>query len=277
MTVVSHNPGQADTSTAAGKVLAVLNAFVGNQVTMSLAELAVRTALPKPTCHRLLGVLEGWGFVERTPDRRYRLTLKLFELGGVVQNRLRIRDVALPYMQDLVVSTREIVNLARLDGCEVLYLERLGGHQALGRCPSRLAGRMPASCTGIGKAILAFSPPELLDTVVSEGLSALTPYSITDPGRFSAALAEIRRTGVSYDYQESRLGLSCAAAPIFGAGGDVVAAMSVAGGTERLDVTAVAAAVRASALAVSRALGFRPAPPGAASARPAATDCRNVS
>lgn len=258
MSVADPGPQPAGTSTAAGKMLAILDAFIGSQGTVGLAELAVRTGLPKPTCHRLLAILEDWGGVERTADRRYRLALKIFELGGVVQNRLRVREAALPFMQDLVVSTREIVNLARLEGHDVLYLERLAGHRALGRCPSRLAGRMPASCTGIGKAILAFSAAEAVDAVLASGLPALTSYSITDADRFRAALAEIRRTGVAYDYQESRLGLACVAAPIFGPRGEVVAGLSVAGGTERLDVTAVTPAVRTAALAVSRGLGYRP-------------------
>jgi DNA-binding IclR family transcriptional regulator len=245
----------AGAPTAAGKMVAVLEAFRGaHQDSLSLAELAVRAGLSKPTCHRLLSVLEEWGGVERTAVRRYRLGLKMFELGGAVQTRLRIRDVALPYMEDLVVTTGETVNLARLDGPEVLYLERLFGHQG-GRCPSRVGGRMPAACSALGKAILAFSPARVVDEVVRGGLPASTHYSITSPDRFRAALAEIRCSGCAHDYQECRLGLVCVAAPIFGAGGEVVAALSVAGRSERLDVGRVIPAVRAAGLAVSRRLG----------------------
>jgi DNA-binding IclR family transcriptional regulator len=239
-------------------MVAVLDAFRGDQVSLSLADLAIRTGLSKPTCHRLLSALEEWGGVERTDGRRYRLGLRMFELGGAVQRRLRVREIALPYMEDLVALTGSSVNLAQLDGTDVLYLERLGGHQA-GRCPSRLAGRMPACCSGLGKAILAFSPPEVVEEVIRAGLPALTPYSITSPDRFRATLAEIRRSGYVQDYQPCRLGLVCVAAPIFGADGAPVAALAVAGASERLDAGRAILALGAATESVSRRLQRRPA------------------
>jgi DNA-binding IclR family transcriptional regulator len=234
-------------------MVAVLDAFRGDQVSLSLSDLAVRTGLSKPTCHRLLSVLESWGGVERTEGRRYRLGLRMFELGGAVQRRLRVREVALPFMQDLVVATQETVNLAQLDGTDVLYLERLVGHGAA-RCPSRVAGRVPAACSALGKAMLAFSPPEAVDEVVRCGLWALTPFSTTSPDRFRATLADIRRGGYAVDYQECRLGVVCVAAPICGADGAPVAALSVAGRSERLDPARLVPAVQSAAASISRLL-----------------------
>src|SRR5438874_986197 len=147
-----------DTTTAAGKLLALLDAFGPEQPDFSLAELAVRSGLPKSTTHRILAALELWRGVERSVSGRYRLGIKFFELGGLVPDRLRLREVALPYMEDLLATTREMVHLAKLDGTDVLYIERLVSHRSV-RSPSRVAGRVPATPPGVGPALLAFRPP----------------------------------------------------------------------------------------------------------------------
>jgi DNA-binding IclR family transcriptional regulator len=248
-----------DTTTAAGKLLALLDAFGPEQPDFSLAELAVRAGLPKSTCHRILAVLETWRGVERNASGRYRLGIKFFELGGLVQDRLRIREVALPYMEDLLATTREMVHLAKLDGNDALYIERLVSHRSV-RSPSRVAGRVPATCTGVGKAILAFSQPDIVKSVMAAGLPALTNYSITNPVQFLETLERIRTTGVSFDYEEASLGLNCVAAPIFNHAGMPVAAMSVSGPVGRLSPEALVPAIRAATLAVSRHLGYQPKP-----------------
>jgi IclR family transcriptional regulator, acetate operon repressor len=247
----------ADKSTSAGKLLAILDAFGPDQPDFSLAELSVRAAVPKTTAHRLLAVLEAWRGVERTSSGRYRLGIKFFELGGLVQDRLRLREVALPYMEDLLQSTREMVHLAKLDNNDVLYIERLVSHRSV-RSPSRVAGRVPASCTGVGKAILAFSPADVVKGVISAGLVQMTPYSITNPVMFIESLERIRRDGVSFDREEASIGLACVAAPIFNHNGSVLAAMSVSGPCNRISPDTLIPAIRAATLAVSRHYGYQP-------------------
>ncbi|MGH9034375.1 MAG: IclR family transcriptional regulator [Acidimicrobiia bacterium] len=247
----------ADTTTAAGKLLALLEAFGPEQPDFSLAELAVRAGLPKSTAHRILALLEIWRGVERSAAGRYRLGIRFFELGGLVPDRLRLREVALPYMEDLLATTREMIHLAKLDGTDVLYIERLVSHRSV-RSPSRVAGRVPAPCTGVGKAILAFSPPDVVKTVIAGGLVAMTPYSITNPVVFLETLERIRRTGVSLDREEASIGLACVAAPIFGHDGAVVASMSVSGPVGRISFDSLIPAIRAATLAVSRHLGYQP-------------------
>jgi DNA-binding IclR family transcriptional regulator len=247
----------ADTATAAGKLLALLEAFGPEQPDFSLAELAVRSKLPKSTAHRILALLETWRGVERSAAGRYRLGIRFFELGGLVHDRLRLREVALPYMEDLLATTREMIHLAKLDGIDVLYIERLVSHRSV-RSPSRVAGRVPATCTGVGKAILAFSPPDVVKAVIAGGLVAMTPYSITNPVVFLETLERIRRSGVSLDREEASIGLACVAAPIFGPNGAVVASMSVSGPVGRVSFDSLIPAIRAATLAVSRHLGYQP-------------------
>lgn len=248
------------TDTAAGKLLAILDAFAADQPDYSLAELAARSGLPKSTAHRILKVLEAWRGVERSPSGRYRLGIKLFELGGLVQDRLRLREVALPYMEDLLSTTQEMVHLAKLEDTDVLYIERLVSHRSM-RSPSRVAGRVPANCTGVGKAILAYSPPEVVKRVMAAGMPAMTAYSITTPAVMLAALEEIRAAGVAFDREEARIGMSCVAAPIFNHAGAVVAGISVSGPVGRISPESLVPAVRTAALAVSCHLGFQPRRP----------------
>jgi DNA-binding IclR family transcriptional regulator len=106
----------------------------------------------------------------------------------------------------------------------------------------------------VGKAILAFSPPEIVTARIEAGLVRLSPHTIVTPGALSRELRTIRDEGVSYDRQESDVGIVCAAAPVFGADGNVQGAMSVTGRAERIDLRRMAPAVRTAALALSRSL-----------------------
>ena len=240
--------------------MALLDAFGPEQSDFSLGELASRAELPKSTAHRILGALEQWGGVERSASGRYRVGLKLFELGGLVYGRMRIRELALPYMEDMLTTTHETIHLATLRGAQVVYLERLTSHRSI-PIPSRVAGRFPASCSGVGKAILAFSPREVVIDVMRQGLPALTPYSITSPVIFLEVLEQIRRSGVAYDREEASIGLMCVAAPVLNHAGEAIAAISVSGPVHRIKPEALVPVIRASTLAISRRLGYRPPAP----------------
>jgi DNA-binding IclR family transcriptional regulator len=119
---------------------------------------------------------------------------------------------------------------------------------------------MPAHATGVGKAILAFSPPDIVKARIDAGLQRRTAYTVIMPGPLLRELATIRETGVSYDRQESAMGVVCAAVPVFGPQGRVLGALSVTGRAERLDVERMAPAVRTAGLTLSRELGA-PHPP----------------
>ncbi|MEU7487361.1 IclR family transcriptional regulator [Streptomyces sp. NPDC042319] len=217
-----------------------------------LAELAQRSGLPKPTVHRLAADLVRLGWLERTDDGRYRLGGRLFELGSLVPRRRDLREAALPFLQDLFEATRETVHLGVREGMEVVYLERIHGHDAL-QLPSHIGHSLPLSCTGVGKALLAFCGTELTEEVLSRPLPRLTAHSITDPARMRMALEKTQVSGLAYEEQEAVLGVSCIAAPVF-AGGDAVASLSVAVPRARFRPAQLAPAVRTAALGLSRML-----------------------
>ncbi|NBM14518.1 IclR family transcriptional regulator [Streptomyces sp. GC420] len=234
------------------KAAAILDCFRPDGGAYRLAELAERTGFSKTTTHRLSADLVRLGFLERE-GVGYRLGGRLFELGTLVPRRHGLRETALPFVQDLYEATHETVHLGVLEDHDVVYLERVHGHDPL-PLPSRVGGRLPLHCTGVGKALLAFSGPELTELVLAEPLTGLTPYSITNPDRLRTAVEQVQASGLAYEEQEATLGVCCIAAPVFDGGGTAVAALSVAVPRARFRPAQLAPAVRTAALGLSRTL-----------------------
>jgi len=237
------------------RVIQVLTAFEGEENAVSPAELARRVQLPRSTVHRIVVSLVREGLLERHADQ-VRLGVRLFEIGQRVPRQRVLRDAARPYMQDLREATRQTVHLAILEGSQVVYVDILASPGAP-PLPSRVGGRLPAHATGVGKAMLAFSPPETVRAVLDGGLPRLSERSAVAPGLLASELDRIRRDGVAFDREESGPGIVCAASPVLGAGGDVLGALSVSGWTTRLRLDHVSPAVRTATLALSRSLGHR--------------------
>ncbi|MFJ3673538.1 IclR family transcriptional regulator [Streptomyces sp. NPDC090106] len=233
------------------KAAAVLDCFRPDGGAFRLADIVTRTQLTKTTAFRLCHHLVRLGLLERDGEL-YRLGGTLFELGSLVPRRLALREAALPFLQDLFEATHETVHLAVRDGHEVVYVERIHGHQTLA-LPSRIGGRLPLSCTGVGKALLAFSSPELADEVLAAPLPRLTAHSVSDPARLRTAIEQIQVSALAYEEQEAAIGVSCIASPVFD-GPTAVAALSVAVPLGRFHPAHLAPAVRTAALGLSRVL-----------------------
>lgn len=154
----------------------VLQSFRGTGQPQTLSAIARRTGLPKSTAHRIVDVLAVQGLLEHTADG-WVLGRALFELGDLVPIKRRLRETALPFMQDLYEATHETVHLAVRDVLDVLYAEKIRGHAGID-VPSRVGGRLPLSCTGVGKTLLAFSPLGLVDEVLARPLRRLTRFSV---------------------------------------------------------------------------------------------------
>lgn len=246
-----------DRRSVLGKVQTILDAFTPVDRDLSLAQIVARTGLPKGTAHRIAADLVSWGILERRSDR-YQLGLKLAQLGLRVPQHRSLRDTALPFMGDIYQATRQAVHLGVRDGLEVLYLEKLIGHQQVS-APSQVGGRMPLHCTAIGKALLAFSPPPVFATVLEEmlaaGLERRTPRTIVDADILIAQCEQARSLGLTFEREESSIGLACVASPILGERNRLVGALSVAVPTARYTMKELGAVVLASARGLSRALG----------------------
>jgi len=233
--------------------MSILRCFdADNRQELSLAEVTAISRLPKPTVHRLLGTLSEWRMIERT-STGFRLGIQLFELGMRVPRQISVREAALPYLLDLHQATKETVQLAVLDGSDMVFLAKVlkrGGP----RSRSRVGGRVPAHCTGVGKALLAFADSTVVQAVIEGPMRRCTRYTITAPGILGRQLESVRETGLAHAYEESMIGIVCVASPVFAAHGRVVAAISITGSVTNFDSSRIGPAVRTAALAMSRDL-----------------------
>ncbi len=202
---------------------------------LSLTELADATGLPKSTALRLLVALERNDAVTRI-GQRYRLGPLVHELDPIPTSPEyeRIRTVLTPFLAHLFEATRATVHLATLHGDEVVYLNKLHGPRPI-PSPSRIGGGLPAYCTGVGKAMLAFDD-EAAERVARGPFVAWTDTTITSADELAVHLAGIRRRRRSIDRAELTEGLYCVAAPVFhgdGEDGDrAVAALSASAADE---------------------------------------------
>lgn len=252
---MSGNNGQAGRGVI-NKAVAVLEAFTPDRRELSLNQIAQITGLPLSTAYRTAGELTGSGILERVDQGGYRIGLRLYELGSYAQRAVSMLSVVVPFMQDLYEVTHETVQLAVLDGEEALYIEKLYGP----RSPSVRSvrgGRLPLHCTGTGKLLLAYAPPELTQRLVGAGLRRFTAHTIVDGRELNRALAEIRRSGLSFQREEIEPNLASVAAPVRDATDTVVAALSVVmrAGPNRL--RQLAPAVRTAAVSASREMHER--------------------
>jgi DNA-binding IclR family transcriptional regulator len=254
--VVGSAPGSGEPpNSVLGRAFTLLTAFRVGDAELTLAQLCRRTGLPKATAHRLLAELAAWDVVERTPTG-LRLGMRLFELGQLAPRQRGLREAAAPFLADLFEATHETVHLAILDGGsppEVVYLHKLDATSGP-KIPSRIGGRMPVYCTGVGKAMLAFAPRAVLEQVLAAGLARRTPRTVIAPGLLDRELATIREHGVAEEHEESTVGIACVAAPVLDNAGGAVAAISITGWANRLDTARFAPAVRTAALGLSRTL-----------------------
>jgi DNA-binding IclR family transcriptional regulator len=249
----AHASGSA---TAAGRVLAVLSAFGPAHASLTLSEISRRSGLTLTTTHRLVGELREWGALERGPDGRYGIGLRLLELGALAPHGLQLREVALPYLDDLHQATRANVVLGVRDGSDVVYVEALRARGAI-RLMSRIGGRWPLHATGTGQVLLAFSAPEVQEEVLAQPLRRFTEKTITGPVVLRRTLAEVRRTGVAV--AENQLTADApalaVAVPVRGPGDEVVAALGVTVESGTVQATSLVPVLSATARGISRALG----------------------
>ena len=241
--------GQSVTS----KVFAILGAFAAGQSRLTLTELSRRSGLPVATVHRLVRELVRWGALERDDDGTYRVGVRLWEIGSLAPIRAGLRELAIPYMEDLYEATHENVQLAVLDGLDALFVEKISGRDST-PIVTRVGGRLPLHATGVGKVLLAHAPPWVLDGLIARGLEALTPRTIVDPAELRRNLDEVRRMGFAYTRDEMTIGSVSVGAPVYGPHETVVAAISIVVASRTTDVARLAPVVRTAARGLSRRL-----------------------
>jgi DNA-binding IclR family transcriptional regulator len=207
--------------------MVLLACFTADDLELSLGELSRRSGIPKPTVHRLARELIRAGMLEASPAG-VRLGELVFELGQITPQERLLREVASPFLNDLLVTSRAAtVHLAVLSDGDVLYLDKLVGREAPA-LPSRVGGRLPAHCTALGKVLLAYSSEAAVRRRLSLGLDRQTPRTVTAPGILGRQLSAAREQGYAVESEEAQLGVQCIASPIFHHDGTAIAAISMA-------------------------------------------------
>jgi DNA-binding IclR family transcriptional regulator len=237
------------------KVVAILETFCHGNI-HSLTEIAHCTELPISTVHRLATELASLGLLDRTDDSHYRAGLPLRIIGAKATHVPTMLERARSVLDDLALTTRKAVRLGVLAECGVSYVEKSACHQAVSS--PAVTPVVPAHATAMGKALLAFSPSHTVDVFVARGLKRYTPYTLASPDRLRRALAEIRLNGLAISRWELQLGLSALAAPVFGPGGQVVAAIELPVCDLRNELPRLQPALVVAVRGLSRQLGLAP-------------------
>jgi len=225
---------------------------------VTLGQLVEVTGLHKSTVHRLVGVLLRDRLLARdTETESYSLGIAVLELGGAYLDRLTPRRVAMPHLEQLMERTSETVHLGILDQHEVVYIEKIEAPTNV-IVHTRIGHREMVHCTALGKAMLAFLPDAEIDAVIRRGLTARTSGTVTDPRKFRATLALVRKRGFAVNVEESREHVNAVAAPVFDRLAHPVAAIVISGLKHRLPMPRLlelGALLRSSADAISAQLG----------------------
>lgn len=243
------------------RAFALLDVLATSEQNLGGRELSARLALRKSTVHRLLMVLEQKGCVERSQATgKYHLGSKLFELGARAFVTLDLRDAVRPYLERLVAETGETAHFGILRQGEVVSLFNVRSPRALAM-PSTIGRRIPAYCTSLGKAILAFNPDGKLKSLIEElQFRTHTRNTIVRPSSLVAELKRVRQRGYAIDNEEFEEGLKCIGAPVRNYFGDILGAIGIAGPVFRLTkgrMSAVTKCVVNAAEELTSALGYR--------------------
>ena len=219
------------------KAIAILNAFTIERPELSVTELSQQLALHKSTVSRLLSTLEGGGLVEQNPETgKYHLGAALLGLGALVRAHADMREIARPHLRQLAQEAQETVNLAVLDGDEVINIKQILPQKRQVKNIGWVGGRTPPHCVSTGKVLLAYRPQEDVGRIIAQGLPCRTDKTITDPGRLREELANIRQRGYATGLEELEEGLNAVAAPVRDHTGEVLAAVSVSGPSYRVSL-----------------------------------------
>ncbi|WP_414440662.1 DNA-binding transcriptional regulator KdgR [Burkholderia sp. 22PA0099] len=250
---------------AVGKVFTILSA-VGARGACDAAELSLQLGMSRTAVQRLLHTLDTLGYVVREAGtERYRLGIRLFELGAKALESVDLVREADLEMRRIAATTREAIHLGALDEDAIIYIHKIDADYGL-RMQSRVGRRNPLHSTAIGKVLLAWMPEdEQRETLARVEFKLSTPRTLASAEALLAVLPQVRRQGYGEDDEEQEEGLRCLAAPIFNRFGNAVAGLSISFPTIRCGAnttTHYVALLREAGQAISARIGYRGEWPG---------------
>jgi IclR family pca regulon transcriptional regulator len=221
------------TSQSLERGLAILSAFRSGRPLLGVSELARDVGLSRSTAHRYISTLAGLGYLDQDPgSRKYRLGPRVLDLGFSAINSMDLREVAAPHLQALSDETGHTVNMAVLDGADIVYIDRCRTSQRGQRdidLNLHIGSRLPAYCTSMGKVLLAALPDDECREVLERvDFAQRGPNTLTARDELLRELEHVRRAGLAVNNEELAYGLRSIAAPVHEQSGDVVAAINLA-------------------------------------------------
>lgn len=261
-------PGSGSTySQSLERGLAILSAFRSGRPLLGVSELGRDIGLSRSTTHRYVATLAALGYLQQDPaTKKYRLGPRVLDLGFSAINSMELREVAAPHLRELSDATGYTVNMAILDGLDIVYVERSRSARAGQReidLNLHVGSRLPAYCTSLGKVMLAF-----LDEVDQKAALATIdftrrgPNTVTSRPAFLLELKRVREDGFAINNEELAYGLRSIAAPILSRDAVAVAAINLAVHSSMVSmedlVARLSPTLRAAAADISARLGYRP-------------------
>lgn len=245
--------------------LAILGCFTPERPVLGIADIADELGMSRSTTHRYVITLVALGYVEQGASRKYRLGLKVSELGMSALACTGLRDHSHAYLEELRQQSSYTVNLGILDGVEVLYIDRARSFrrgQSKIDLDLRPGSRLPAYCTSLGKVMLAHLPEEALRELLGAiELNKQGPNSITTKKALRAELEQIRDEGFAVNDEELAPELLAIAVPVRSESGEVIAAINMAAHTSMISLEELVGALGphlvATADRISARLGYR--------------------
>jgi DNA-binding IclR family transcriptional regulator len=243
------------------RAVSVLDLLGESEGPLGLADVCERMDLHKSTAHRALMVLERTGLIERTPENRFRLGLKLYELGSRAVEQIDLRARVQPWFRRLSTQVGETVHLGVLQKSKVVYLDKVEPSNRRVWLASRIGASNPVYCTAMGKAMLAFLPAETAAEIIGRTrFVRFTPRTLCTPEALQRSLDRVRRRGYAIDDEEVECGVRCVGAPILNESGFPIAAVSVSGPSSRItqqSVPGIAEHLMRCCREISASLGTR--------------------
>ncbi len=225
-----------------GKALDVLDMVARAGQPARFSDLMLQSDYPKATLYRLLQTLTNQGMLSLDPDTgTYALGVRLVRLAHAAWAQSSLAPIALPYLDELARKTGETIHLAQMDLGQVLYVDKRNAARPVDMFAQ--AGKVgPAYCTGVGKAMLAYLPPDALeDALARQSFHRHTPNTLASRDALVAELKLIRARGHAWDREEHEAGIICCAVPILSRSGRVLGALSVTSTTARTTLEALGA------------------------------------
>ncbi|SHF54892.1 transcriptional regulator, IclR family [Desulforamulus putei DSM 12395] len=242
------------------RAISILEVLEKSLEPLGVTEISNRLDLHKSTTFGLLNTLESKGLVYQEPENgKYKLGLRLLQLGEQVHQRMNLRQQAHPFLKRLVDEFKETVHLVLKVEDDYVYIDKVDGPQAI-RMYSQIGKRALMHCTGVGKSILAFLPEDERERILAKlELKSFTPSTITNIDKLRIHLKEIKKQGYSIDDEEIEMGLRCVAAPVLNHRGEAIAAISIAGPSTRMTyerIQELIQPIKETALSISKSIGY---------------------